>query len=324
MVDARSEQPLEAGEQPSPGVRLPEVSRRGFLKGVVGVGAATAVGCYEVFGIQPEAVAAQDAAADAPVLAPGPTHVLTSGDGQVDNLERMRTELLVALQKPAADRRWVMVIDLRRCVGCHACTISCVAENNLPPGVVYRPVIEEEFGTYPNVGRRFTPRPCMQCDEPPCVPVCPTSATYTNEEGVVVVDYDDCIGCRACLTACPYGARTSDFGLTYTESTPGTDDRLAGRDTASAYETVPMFEYGEPRRREEGESPIGNARKCHFCLHRVQQGSLPACVTTCIGRATLFGDANDPASLVAEMIAKPNVFRLKEELGTEPRVFYLS
>jgi Fe-S-cluster-containing dehydrogenase component len=217
-----------------------------------------------------------------------------------------------------------MVIDLRRCVGCHACTIACVAENNLPPGVVYRPVIEEEFGTYPNVGRRFTPRPCMQCEKPPCVPVCPTGATYTNEEGVVVVDYDDCIGCRACMTACPYGARTADFGLTYNEPNPGTDDNIVGRETAGRYEMLPMFEYGEPRARKDGESPIGNVRKCHFCLHRVKQGELPACVTSCIGRATLFGDANDPDSLVAEMIALPNVFRLKEELGTEPRVFYLS
>ena len=313
MAEARSDQSPDAS-------RLPDVSRRGFLKGVVGAGAVAAIGSYEVFGIEPEAAAAQS---PPPALA-GPPEMLSSGGDQVDTLERLRTEMLVALQKPAADRRWVMVIDLRRCVGCHACTISCVAENNLPPGVVYRPVIEEEFGTYPNVGRRFTPRPCMQCEKPPCVPVCPTSATYTNEEGVVVVDYDDCIGCRACLTACPYGARTADFGVTYTEPTPGTDDRIVGRETAAQYELLPMFEYGEPRAREDGESPIGNARKCHFCLHRVKQGELPACVTSCIGRATLFGDANEPDSLVAEMIAQPNVFRLKEELGTDPRVFYLS
>jgi molybdopterin-containing oxidoreductase family iron-sulfur binding subunit len=313
MTEAQSDQAPE-------GPRLPDVSRRGFLKGVAGVGAAAAIGSYEVFGIEPEVASAQS---PPPELA-GPPEMLSSADGQVDTLERMRTELLAALQKPAADRRWVMVLDLRRCVGCHACTISCVAENNLPPGVVYRPVIEEEFGTYPNVGRRFTPRPCMQCEKPPCVPVCPTSATYTNEEGVVVVDYDDCIGCRACLTACPYGARTADFGLTYNEPNPGTDERIVGRETADDYELLPMFEYGEPRARKDGESPIGNARKCHFCLHRVKQGELPACVTSCIGRATLFGDANDPESLVAEMIAMPNVFRLKEELGTEPRVFYLS
>jgi Fe-S-cluster-containing dehydrogenase component len=294
------------------------ISRRGFLKTVAGTGAMAAIGSYEVFAIQTD----PPPGAQSPLN--GPTHALTSADGQVDVLERMRVELLRALGKPAAERRWVMVIDLRKCVGCHACTIACVAENKLPPGVVYRPVIEQEFGTYPNVGRRFIPRPCMQCENPPCVPVCPVNATYTNEEGVVVVDYDQCIGCRACLTACPYGARTSDFGLTYGQSTPISAESIVGRDAASHYETVANFEYGRAREREHGQSPIGNARKCHFCLHRLKEGELPACVTSCIGRATLFGDANDPTSLVAQMIAQPNVMRLKEELGTKPRVYYLT
>jgi molybdopterin-containing oxidoreductase family iron-sulfur binding subunit len=156
------------------------------------------------------------------------------------------------------------------------------------------------------------------------VPVCPVNATYTNEEGVVVVDYDQCIGCRACLTACPYGARTSDFNHVYTEGTPSGDARIVGRESAGRYEHLPMFEYQEARPREEGRSPVGNARKCHFCLHRVKAGELPACVSTCIGRATLFGDANDPGSLVAQAIALPSSFRLKEDLGTQPRVFYIS
>jgi molybdopterin-containing oxidoreductase family iron-sulfur binding subunit len=298
-----------------------DVSRRGFLKALVGTSAAAAITGYEVFAIEPDVVLAQDGP-----QASGPDHALTSaGGGQVDVLERMRVELLAALEKPVGERRWVMVIDLRKCVGCHACTIACVAENKLPPGVVYRPVIEEEWGTFPNVGRRFTPRPCMQCDKPPCVPVCPVNATWKNDEGVVVVDYDQCIGCRACITACPYGARTSDFGLNYAEGTPAADGApIAGRETAGKYEMLPMYEYREARPREDHGSPIGNARKCHFCLHRVSAGQLPACVTTCIGRATLFGDANDPDSLVAELIARPNVMRLKEELGTEPRVYYLT
>lgn len=240
-----------------------------------------------------------------------------------DVLVRMHAELHRALKKKPEDRRWVMVIDLRKCVGCHACTIACVAENKLPPGVVYRPVLDEEFGSYPNVTRRFIPRPCMQCDEPPCVPVCPVNATYKNEDGVVVVDYDQCIGCRYCITACPYGARTFDFGLTYTEDTPEDLPFLFGQANADDYERNAGYEYGETRVREGERSPIGNVRKCHFCLHRLAEGMLPACTTTCIGRATLFGDANDPDSLVAEMIARPNVMRLKEELGTEPRVYYL-
>lgn len=240
-----------------------------------------------------------------------------------DVLVRMNTELKRALEKPASERRWVMVIDLRRCIGCHACTIACVAENKLPPGVVYRPVMTEEIGTYPNVTMKFLPRPCMQCENSPCTEVCPVTATYHDEEGIVVVDYEQCIGCRACMAACPYGARTFDFGYNYTEQLPVFDGAVIGGETAAGYEHASQ-EYGEAWKREgKHESPVGNVRKCHFCLHRIKDGILPACVTTCIGRATYFGDSNDPDSLVTELINKPNVVRLKEELGTEPRVYYI-
>ena len=105
-----------------------------------------------------------------------------------------------------------MVIDIAKCIGCHACTIGCVAENKLPPGVVYRVVLEEETGHYPQVRRRFVPRPCLHCQNPPCVKACPVTATWKTEQGTVVIDYNKCIGCRYCLVACPYAARTSDFG----------------------------------------------------------------------------------------------------------------
>lgn len=232
-----------------------------------------------------------------------------------NTLLRMQDDITRALEKPESERRWGMVIDLRRCVGCHACTISCVAENKLPPGVVYRPVLDQEIGTYPNVTRRFMPRPCMQCEEPPCVLVCPVNATWQRPDGIIAIDYEQCIGCRYCVTACPYSARTFDVGYTYTAETPQQE----------VYELLPNFEYGEAHSRKPGteESPIGNVRKCHFCVHRLEQGQLPMCVTTCIGIANYMGDLNDPESLVAAMAAQPNVVVLKEELGTKPKVFYL-
>ncbi len=227
---------------------------------------------------------------------------------------RMQEELKKAMEKPIDQRKWIMVIDLQKCIGCSACTIACKAENNLPPGVVYRPVIEEEIGDYPNVTRRWLPRPCMQCDDPPCTDVCPVNATWKREDGIVVVDYNACIGCRYCLAACPYAARYFDFGDKYTEDTP----------KVQAYEKSPSPEYGREWTREGQGSPVGNARKCQFCIHRLEAGMLPACVTTCIGEATFFGDKNDPDSLVSELIGSPRVMRLKEDLGTSPKVYYLA
>lgn len=240
-----------------------------------------------------------------------------------DQLMRMMRDVARALAKPLNERQWIMVIDLRKCVGCHACTLSCLVENKLPPGVVYRPVIEEEIGTYPNVTRRFIPRPCMQCGAPPCVPVCPVNATWKREDGIVTIDYEQCIGCRYCIAACPYSSRVFDSGRDYLDQAGVNAPMLVGQKSAGAYEYAPTFEYGKAWPREHDVSPIGNARKCHFCIHRVERGLLPECVVTCIGRATFFGDGNDPDSLVAELAASPNVMRLKEEAGTDPHVYYL-
>lgn len=243
----------------------------------------------------------------------GKLPVLPNPQPGEDPLIRMMRDLQKALAKPIEERKWSMVIDLRKCTGCHACTIACIAENKLPPGVVYRPVIDEELGTYPDLLRRFLPRPCMQCEKPPCTPVCPVNATYKRPDGIVVIDYNKCIGCKYCITACPYGARSYDFGENYSDQAP----------SISEAEEVPSFEYKRVWKREGHKSPIGNARKCHFCLHRIEKGLLPQCVSSCIGRATFFGDRNDKESLVSELILKPNVMRLKEELGAEPNVYYV-
>ena len=193
------------------------LSRRDFLK--IGGAAVAFLGVLEA--APEEALKSIER-----VIEPRPFEFEVSPED--DQILRMQSDLRHALAKPVEERRWVMVIDLRKCIGCHACTIACIVENKLPPGVVYRPVMIEELGSYPNVSMRFLPRPCMQCDQPPCVPVCPVNATYKDENGVVVIDYDQCIGCRYCITACPYGARTFDFGALYTDSTPDLDGIIFG------------------------------------------------------------------------------------------------
>lgn len=290
------------------GSRAARPSRADFLR-MTGAAAAVAY-------VAPKAAHAQQAPVStnpSPSSATALPTLPARRDGESDML-RMQRELVAAMKKPVAERKWVMVIDLRKCSGCDACSIACKAENQLPPGVVYRPVVKEEVGTYPNVSRRFLPRPCMQCEKPPCTPVCPVGATWRREDGVIAIDYEKCIGCRYCLTACPYSARTTDKGEFYTEGTPA----------LQPYEEQVSPEYNAGFRRSDGGSPIGNARKCHFCLHRLEAGQLPACVTSCIGHATFFGDANDTESLVAGLVGRPEARRLKEELGTQPRVYYLT
>ncbi len=245
---------------------------------------------------------------------------------QEDVLLVMQRQLARAMAKPVEERRWMMVIDQRKCVGCHACTIGCVAENKLPPGVVYRPVVTEERGEFPNVRLDFTPRPCMQCEQPPCVPVCPVKATWQRPDGVTTIDYDKCIGCRYCLTACPYGARTSDFGESYIHgaaegAASNGEGPLMG--AQAPWEDSPSHEYAKHWIRAGHQSPEGNARKCHFCLHRLEVGQLPTCVTTCIGRATYFGDAADSESLVSALLTRHNVQTLLPHKGTRPRVYYI-
>lgn len=207
--------------------------------------------------------------------------------------------------------KWVMVIDLQKCVGCDTCTVSCKAENRTPPGISYNVVMEEMIGDYPTLATVNLPRPCMQCDKPPCVQVCPTRATYKMENGIVTIDNDRCIGCRYCIVACPYGARSYDFGDSYEQEMLGFND-------------VTSPEYGMDRgERKKGKTPIGTVRKCSFCYHRLERGEEPACVETCIGDARYIGDLNDPNSVVSKLAASPRAFRLKEELGTSPSVIYL-
>ncbi|MEZ4239261.1 MAG: 4Fe-4S dicluster domain-containing protein [Myxococcota bacterium] len=229
-----------------------------------------------------------------------------------DDLQAQRDDVARALGEGRSERLWGMVIDPDRCTGCMACTAACKAENNLPPGIAYLVVLEEVRGTVPHTRRRFTPRPCMHCAQPSCVAVCPVSATFLQPDGAVVMDYEKCIGCRYCMTNCPYGARSFDFGEHYGEGAPGD----------AGWEARPSPEYQRAWVREGLGSPIGNVRKCHLCLHRVREGLLPACVEACPTGAIAFGDLANPHGPVGVAVAEAPTTRLREELGNEPKVFY--
>lgn len=222
---------------------------------------------------------------------------------------------------PRQKFRYGMVIDTRRCVGCKACMVACKAENKTPPGVSYTMVTAEPLEGALTDRPLFMTKPCFHCEEPPCTRACPVSATFKRErDGIVVVDYDRCIGCRYCIAACPYGARSFDFGENY----PAVAEQ-------TAYASVPSPELGQFRRREHEKSPIGNVRKCTFCAHLQdedghydrQAGRWPACAKTCTGHAIHFGDLMDPEDEVVRLLNERNYVRLKEEWGTEPNVYYL-
>ncbi len=203
--------------------------------------------------------------------------------------------------------RWGFVIDLKRCYGCYACQMNCKAERLTPPGVTWAKVLKGERGKFPDTVRQALPILCMQCENPECLKVCPTTATKQRPDGIVTVDEELCVGCRYCAVACPYGARY--FVEKWTSYFPD-DQPLSALD-----------EYGKKNWVEKfGE---GSATKCDFCIERVEKGMKPACINGCPAHARYFGDLDDSESDVSLLIKTERGFTLSPEFGANPRVFYL-
>jgi molybdopterin-containing oxidoreductase family iron-sulfur binding subunit len=209
-------------------------------------------------------------------------------------------------------------LDISRCIGCRRCVYACVDENNQSrdPQLQWIRVLsmDKEGGVnfsdsdpyyepeeVPEEGRFYVPVQCQQCRNPPCTKVCPTGATWTEKDGIVVIDYDWCIGCRYCMAACPYGARHFNWGE---PSIP--DDELN-----------PNMHYLGNRPR-----PKGVVEKCTFCIQRTRDGRYPACVEVCPVGARKFGNLLDPESEIRYILENQRILILKEELNTMPKFFY--
>jgi molybdopterin-containing oxidoreductase family iron-sulfur binding subunit len=234
--------------------------------------------------------------------------------------------------------KWGMVIDLEKCTGCQACTIACGMENNRLPGENWQDVLFYKEGDYPSAQLKWLPRPCMHCENPSCVHVCPVKATYKLDDGPVLIDWNRCIGCKYCMIACPYGVRF------YTDEKP-----LIEPNIKKAYPEEGDRSWNPPWKmpdaREDwkhgvGIQPDGVVSKCTFCYHRVSKAPdgiadldpddpatreyTPACVVTCAPGARFFGDLDNPESKVNDLIAQKRGVRLLDHLGNKPQVYYLA
>ena len=234
--------------------------------------------------------------------------------------------------------KWSMVIDLDKCVACQGCSIACRSENNTPVvspseaalgrSMLWNevfPLHTEEENSVANGQATYITRPCMHCEDPPCVKVCPVGATFKDEEGIVRQNYSRCIGCRLCTVGCPYGVRYFNwYSAEWKEEMVRqlNPDRVVGQGGL------------------EGPAvrPRGVVEKCTFCVHRLHKARaqavaeerdfrpdeyVPACVQTCTGNARFFGDMEDPNSTVHQLAKSRRAFRLLEEAGTNPKVVYL-
>ncbi len=183
--------------------------------------------------------------------------------------------------------KYGMVLNLDRCIGCYACVVACKMCYGTRPGVNYNAVNTVEYGEGADARQRYVLTMCMHCDNAPCVEVCPTGATYKTDEGAVVMDYEACIGCGACVGACPYGAR-----------------HLVKDDVTSFEGSVAPYE-------EESSERLDVVEKCTFCYERVKAGQQPMCTTFCPGQCRIFGDVEDPESDISKYITEKGAFNIE-------------
>ena len=202
--------------------------------------------------------------------------------------------------------RYAIAIDLKKCFGCQTCATACKLANNLPMGVTWNRVtteggetIDTAAGTFPNdLHMQHVPIACQHCASPACVPVCPTGATSQDENGIVHIDTEACIGCQACIAACPYDVRV--------------------------FVDNPVWAVGFPVGYADAPQHVaGTVGKCTMCSNLVEKGMLPMCVEACTGHARCFGDIEDPESDISKLLASREWHQLKPEAGTNPCIFYL-
>ena len=199
--------------------------------------------------------------------------------------------------------RYGMVMNVKACLGCRACMAACSQWNQTPfwaddeKGKWRTRVTAIEDGKFPDMKRTFFPTICMHCENPPCESVCPTGATFTNKDGIVLINYDLCLGCGYCIEACPYDAR-----YPYEKEDLEEDKKFFGDDARHHQVHVD---------------------KCTFCVDRLENGQEPSCAATCVGHARIFGDLDDPKSEVAQIVNSGKAKPLGEYMGAKPKVYYI-
>jgi len=231
---------------------------------------------------------------------------------------KYNSEIEVNATMPMEHVQFGYGLDLSRCIGCRRCVYACVQENNLSrdPQVHYIKVLQMDkdrgvdvlhANAYynpelvPEEGHFYMPVQCQQCRNAPCVKVCPVKATWEEPDGIIVVDYNWCIGCRNCMAACPYSARKFNWGNPYIPS-----DEI---------NTKTEYLGNRPRMK-------GVVEKCTFCIQRVRNGKYPACVEICPTGSRKFGNLLDEQSEIRMIMKTKRVFIFKEELNTQPRFYY--